>query len=157
MSTPDEYPPVTPYLAVHDASAALEFYKAAFDAKERLRLADKNTGKIGHAEITIRGQIIMLADEFPGMNTSPKTLGGATACFALMVPGCDAAFERAVAAGATSVRPPGNAFYGHRTALVRDPFGHEWSFQEKIENVSDIEMQHRWDQMTSDSAETAKS
>lgn len=147
MSKPDEYPPVTPYLAVHDAAKAIEFYKAAFGAEERLRLDDKKTGKIGHAEITIRGQVIMLADEFPGMNTSPKTLGGATTCFALMVSDCDAAYNKAVAAGATSVRPPSDAFYGHRTALVTDPFGHQWSFQQEIEKQTAEETQRRWDQM----------
>lgn len=147
MSTTSDYSPVTPYLTVDDAARAIDFYKAAFDAQERMRLTDKDSGKIGHAELTIRGQIIMLADEFPGMNTSPKTLGGATTCFALMVPDTDAAYQRALDAGAVSIRPPENQFYGHRTALVRDPAGHQWSFQQEIEKLTDNEMQNRWDKV----------
>jgi PhnB protein len=147
MNPPTDYTPVTPYLAVNDAAKAIEFYKAAFNAEERLRLDDKKTGKIGHAEISIRGQVIMLADEYPGMNTSPTTLGGASTCFALMVSDCDAAYQQAVAAGATSVRPPSDAFYGHRTAMVTDPFGHPWSFQQELEKQSAEETQRRWDEM----------
>lgn len=147
MTPSSDYQPVTPYLAVHDAAKAIAFYKAAFNAEERLRLDDKKTGKIGHAEIAIRGQVIMLADEYPGMNTSPKTLGGASTCFAFMVSDCDAAYAKAVAAGATSVRPPSDAFYGHRTAMVTDPFGHPWSFQEELEKQSPEETQRRWDEI----------
>lgn len=156
MSTPDDYPPVTPYLAVHNAAKAIEFYKAAFDAQERCRLADKS-GKIGHAELTIRGQLIMLADEFPGMNTSPKTLGGVTTCFALMVPDTDAAYQRALDAGAIGIRPPADQFYGHRTATARDPFGHEWSFQQEIEKLSPDELQRRWEQMSGDCSPASNS
>ncbi|HMH08672.1 MAG TPA: VOC family protein, partial [Terriglobales bacterium] len=66
----------TPYLTVRDAASAIDFYKKAFGAVEKGRLAD-TSGKIGHAEITIGGATIMLADEFPDYGAiSPATLGG---------------------------------------------------------------------------------
>ena len=60
---PDAYRAATPYLIVHDAAAALAFYKNAFGAAEIVRLADPS-GKVMHAEIRIGGAPIMLADYF---------------------------------------------------------------------------------------------
>ncbi|MFO1482502.1 MAG: hypothetical protein U1F71_03970 [Verrucomicrobiaceae bacterium] len=67
-----------------------------------------------------------------------------------MVPNTDAAYQHALDAGATGTRPPADQFYGHRTATVRDPFGHEWSFQQEIEKLSEDELQKRWEQMSGD-------
>jgi PhnB protein len=147
MSTADSYPSVVPYLTATDAAKAIEFYKAAFGAKERYRLTSSN-GTVGHAELEILGQVVMIADELPGMNTSPKTLGGSATSFVLMVPNADAAYDKAVAAGAESVHAPNDAFYGYRMALVKDPAGHKWMVQHEIEKVSPEEMQKRWDSMT---------
>src|SRR5262245_46840100 len=105
MSTSNSYPPVIPYLAVKDATQVIEFYKRAFGASERYRLTSED-GKVGHAELEIQGQVMMLADEVPGMSTSPQTLGGSATTFVLMVPNADAAYDKAVAAGAQGVRPP---------------------------------------------------
>ena len=149
MSTPTSYPPVIPYLSVSGAAKVIDFYKNAFGATERYRLTSKD-GKVGHAELEIKGQVIMLADEFPGMSTSPKTLGGSATTFVLMVPNADAAHDKAVAAGAESVRPPMDAFYGYRMAVVKDPAGHQWMVQHEIEKVDHAEMQKRWDSMTGD-------
>ena len=66
----------------------------------------------------------------------------------LMVEDVDASVERARAAGATVVMPPRDQFYGHRSASVRDPFGHEWMIQREFEKVSPAEMQRRWDAAT---------
>lgn len=71
-------------------------------------------------------------------------------CFAVMVPNTDAAYQHALDAGATGTRPPADQFYGHRTAIVRDPFGHEWSFQQEIEKLSEDELQKSWGQMSGD-------
>jgi len=147
MPLPATYPPVTPSLAVKDAAKAIEFYKSAFDAVELYRLVDPENGKVGHAELTIGGQLIMIADEYPAFNKSPATLGGSGTKFALMVPDADAAFARAIAAGATAVRPPSDQFYGFRAGTVRDPFGHEWMIQHEFEKVTPEEMQRRWDAM----------
>ncbi len=144
MNTPTSYPPLIPAIAATDAAAALDFYKEAFGATELYRLIDPESGKLGHAEFTINGQLMMISDEYPAFNRSPATLGGTTARFALMVADTDASFERAIATGATPIRPPGDQFYGHRSACLRDPFGHEWMLQHEIEQVAPDEMQRRW-------------
>lgn len=141
------YPPVSPSLAVHDAAKAIEFYKEAFGATELYRLIDPQSGKVGHAELVLHGGLIMLADEYPAHNKSPQTLGGTAVKLCLVVDDVDACVARASAAGATVVMPPSDQFYGHRSAAVRDPFGHEWMFQHEIEKVAPSEMQRRWDAM----------
>ena len=150
MSTPSaDYPVLAPYLTVKGAAKAIEFYKAAFGATERFRLTDKS-GMIGHAEIAIAGCLVMLSDENPAWNKSPETLGGTPVKFSLMVENADAAVAKAEAAGATVTMPPMDMFYGHRSGMVRDPFGHEWMIQHEIEKVSPEEMQKRWDAMGSE-------
>ena len=148
MSTP-AYTAVTPYLTASDAAKTIEFYKTAFGAEERYRLTSEE-GRVGHCELTIGDQVIMIADEFPGMNTSPKSLGGVTTQFVLMVPNADAAYEKALAAGAESIRPPSDQFYGYRMALVRDPSGHQWMIQHAIEQIEPAEMQKRWNAMVAE-------
>ncbi len=147
MSTFHDYPAVIPYLVVKGAAQAIEFYKRAFGAAERYRLSTPGSNQVGHAELTIHGQVIMLADEFPGMTTSPHTLNGTTTTFVLMVGNADEAIARAVAAGATPTMPVTDMFYGYRTGSVTDPFGHRWMIQHKLEDVSVTEMQKRWDEM----------
>ncbi|MEO6970212.1 MAG: VOC family protein [Chthoniobacterales bacterium] len=149
MSAKSSYPPLSPALAVKDGAAAIEFYKKAFGAEELYRLIDPETGKIGHAEITINGVLVMLGDEYAGMNKSPQTLGGTTVNLGLMSANAKADFERAVNAGAEVVRPLAEQFYGHRSGRVRDPFGHEWIISQEIEKLSPEEMQRRWDAMVS--------
>lgn len=140
------YTNVMPYLRVHDAKAAIAFYKAAFGAKERFRLT--MTNKIGHAEIDIAGCVIMLSDEFPEMGViGPKSLKGTSVTMSLMVRNCDAAMKKAIAAGAKIKRPPTDEFYGDRSASLEDPFGHEWMLQQRIEEVPPKEMQRRLDAM----------
>jgi PhnB protein len=141
------YPPIIPALAVHDAAQAIAFYQQAFNAIELYRLIDPETGKVGHAELSLNGMMIMLADEYPAFNKTPQTLGGTTMKLALMVDDVDASVALASKAGATVVMPPSDEFYGHRSATVRDPFGHEWMFQKEMEKVTPEEMQRRWNAM----------
>lgn len=157
MSTPNtDYPPFSPYLSVRDAAQAIDFYKTALGAVERFRLTDKTSGKVGHAELLIQGSLVMLAEENPQWgNKSPATLGGTAVTFCLMVDNADAAFDRAVAAGASVIMPVADQFYGFRSCSVRDPFGHQWMLQHEIEKVSPEEMQKRWDAMTRECPATA--
>ena len=135
---------VYPYLRVRDAGRALDFYKQAFGAEELFRLTEPG-GRIGHAEIRIGGTTLMLADEYPEMNiVGPQTLGGTSFSIHLHVDNADAWIERAVAAGATVLRPAADAFYGERSGSVRDPFGHEWLLGHQVEEVSPQEMQRRY-------------
>lgn len=142
-----EYPALAPAFAVRNAAQAIEFYKRAFGAVERYRLVDPDSGRIGHAELTINGALIMLSDEYPEYNKAPDTLGGVSAKFMISCANVDTAFERAVDAGATVIFPLTTQFYGHRDGRVRDPFGHEWLLSQKVEEVSPEEMQRRWNAM----------
>jgi len=142
-SIPHWYPRVTPYLAIDGAAAAIEFYKKAFGANERMRMGGAE-GKIGHAEIEIEGGLIMLADEYAPMNfRSPKTIGGSPVMIHIYVADVDAFFARATAAGAEVLRPPADQFYGDRSCTIRDPFGHAWSVATHVEDVSPQEMEKR--------------
>lgn len=143
-----QYPALAPAIAVRNASQAIEFYKKAFGAEERYRLIDPETGRIGHAEITINGALLMISDEYPQYNKAPETLGGVSAKFMISCDNVDASFQRAVDAGATVIFPLTTQFYGHRDTRVRDPFGHEWLLSQKVEEVSPEEMQRRWNAMT---------
>jgi len=111
-------------LAVHDALAAISFYKAAFDATE-VGEPIVWEGRIGHAEICIGGALIMLADETPGHNMSPRQLGGTSIILHLEVENVDKSTAKAVTAGAELLRPADNQPYG-RISKIRDPFGHVW-------------------------------
>jgi PhnB protein len=140
---PDNYPRVTPYLSIDGAAAAIEFYKKAFGATERMRM-DAPGGKIGHAEIEIEGGLIMLADEYPAMEfRSPKALGGSPVTIHIYVENVDAFCERASVAGATVLRPVADQFYGDRSCQLKDPFGHTWSIATHVEDVSPEEMEKR--------------
>jgi uncharacterized glyoxalase superfamily protein PhnB len=135
---------VFPYLRLAGAAQAIEFYKQAFGATELFRLAEP-TGRIGHAEIKIGGITIMLSDEYPECGIQgPEKLGGTTFALHLHCNNVDALIERAVAAGATVVRPAADQFYGERSGLIRDPFGHEWLLGHSLEEVSPEEMQRRY-------------
>lgn len=138
---------VYPYLRVHDAARAIEFYARAFGATESFRLTEPN-GRIGHAEIRIGPATVMLSDEHPEYGIKgPLTLGGTSFSIHLHVDEVDQAFEQAVRAGASVVRPLKDQFYGERSGTVRDPFGHEWLLGQNIESVSVDEMQRRYTEL----------
>ncbi|QTD55549.1 VOC family protein [Parasphingorhabdus cellanae] len=147
----DGYHSVTTYLTVDDAAAAIEFYKKAFGAEEIMRMPMGD--KIGHADILIGDSHVMLADEFPDMDKlGPKARGGATSSLMIYVENADAAFDQAVAAGATAVRPVEDQFYGDRSGWVKDPFGHEWTLSTHIEDVSPEELNRRMAEMMAEGA-----
>ena len=111
-------------LAVHDCEAAIEFYKRAFGAVE---VGERYPweGKIGHAEVMISDGLVMLADEFPAHNKSPRTLGGTPVMLHLQVDDVDATAAQAVENGAEQLTEPCDQPYG-RVCRIRDPFGHIW-------------------------------
>ena len=142
---PAGYASVTPYLIVRGAAKAIDFYQRAFGAVELFRL-DSPDGTLAHAEIKIGNSPVMLADGTSGY-PDPLTLGGSSVSFMVYVPDVDAAFARAIAAGATVKRPVADQFYGDRTGTLADPFGHVWSLATHVEDVAPEEMDRRLKEM----------
>jgi PhnB protein len=140
---PEGYNTLNPYLAVDDASKAIDFYQRAFGAKERLRM-DGPEGTIGHVEMEIGDSVVMFSDPFPQSGvTPPKQLGGTSAGLFMYVEDVDGAIKRAVDAGATVTQPPEDMFWGDRFGKVSDPFGHEWQLATHVEDVPPEEMEER--------------
>ena len=140
---PDGYHSVTPYLCVRRAAQAIEFYKKAFLATERMRIAQPD-GRVGHAELQGGDSVIMLSDEFPEIGArSPQSLGGSPVGIHLYVEDADAIFSQAVAAGAKIKRPIADQFYGDRLGGVEDPFGHTWWISTHKEDLSPQEIERR--------------
>jgi len=137
----------TPYLCVHDAAAALDFYVRAFGAVETMRLPQPEPDtRLGHAEILVGGARIMLSDEFPEIGVlSPRTLGGSPFQLHVTFEGVDidAVFAAAEQAGATVTRPPSDQFYGERAGQIVDPFGHRWTLATPTEQLTDDEIVRR--------------
>jgi len=147
---PEGYPRVTPYLAVDGAAAAIDFYTAVLDAKERMRMPAPE-GRIGHAELEIGESIIMLADEFPDMgNRAPKSVGGSPVSIMVYVEDVDATFAKALENGAKELRAVENQFYGDRSGSFEDPFGHLWHVATHVEDVSPEEMERRMEALATE-------
>jgi PhnB protein len=139
QNPPEGYPSVMPYLYYEDAAAALDFLTSAFGFTEKLRM-EEDDGKIGHAEVVIGGDGVVMLGQPPDAK-SPNSLGGRTQSIYVYVDDVDAHYERAKAAGAKIVREPEDQFYGDRNYGVQDPEGHEWYFGTHIRDVSPEEMQ----------------
>jgi PhnB protein len=140
---PEGYHTLTPYLAVEDAAAAIDWYTKAFGAKERMRMEGPG-GTIGHAEIEIGDSVIMLSDPFPQSKTRPpKEIGATTSGIYAFVEDVDAAFKQAIDAGATSEMEPETMFWGDRFGSLTDPFGHSWQIATHVEDVPPEEMKER--------------
>lgn len=140
---PEGYPRVTPYLCVDGAAAAIDFYVSVLGARERMRMSAPG-GRIGHAELELGNSLVMLADEHPDMGfRSPVAVGGTPVTLHVYVEDVDAVFTKALARGATELRPVRNEFYGDRTGQFEDPFGHRWNIASHIEDVDPDEMRKR--------------
>ncbi|HLJ53709.1 MAG TPA: VOC family protein [Chthonomonadaceae bacterium] len=114
---------LTPMLSVRDAATAIAWYARAFGAEETLRLS--NGERVTHCELRIGAAVFMVADEFPEIGVlGPESIGGSPVMFLLLVPEVDAAFARAVEAGAMVVRPVEGDML--RNGKLLDPFGHRW-------------------------------
>ncbi|HVP67119.1 MAG TPA: VOC family protein [Anaeromyxobacteraceae bacterium] len=146
MAQPSPVPPgahtVTPSLALGDCARALEFYRLALGAEEVVRMPTPDGRKVWHAEIRIGDSIVYLGDEQPGMRTrAPSPDRPSPVGFWLYVVDCEAAYRRAVQAGALSAMPPTDMFWGDRTATVHDPFGYTWTFATHVKDLSPEEVE----------------
>ncbi|MFY9977226.1 MAG: VOC family protein [Candidatus Sulfotelmatobacter sp.] len=137
----------TPRLTFKDAAKAIEFFTRAFGAREIMRF--EAGGSIPHAEIRIGDSTILLAEEWPeGGRFSPETLGNSPVIMSLSVPDVDEFFAHAVGAGAKTVRPIVDQFYGRREGMLQDPFGYTWSISTVTEEMSVEEMHRRMEGLT---------
>lgn len=132
---PEGYQGATPYLSVRNADEAIAWYQKALGAKPVYRM--EWNGKVGHAELSIGGGFVMLADEFPDMGIlGPESRGGTTVSLLVYVPDADAACAAAMAAGAKQVHPVDMKPWGDRSGQIDDPFGHRWTLATHVEDVS---------------------
>ncbi len=137
----------SPRLAFRDPAKAIEFYTRALGAKETFRF--EVGGQIPHAEIMIGDSTIDVAGEWPeGGRFSAETLGHSPVSMTIQVEDVDAFTEHAVAAGMKLVRKAQDQFYGHRDALLQDPFGYSWAVYTVKEEMSVEEMHRRMQGMT---------
>lgn len=135
------------YLRVDDCARAIDFYRRVFGATEKFRLSEP-AGRIGHAELDFNGTTLMISDEFPefGMQ-GPQAGGGSPVSLHLHVENADRVVQQALDAGATLAMAPQDQFYGERTGVVIDPFGHRWMIGHEIEKLTPDEMQRRYTAM----------
>ena len=141
---PEQLHTVTPRLVVSDGSAAIDFYLRAFGAWELSeRFADPE-GRLIHAEIQLGDSVVMITQEgSEGQVGSPASLGMVTAIMATYWPDVDAAWKRAVDAGAEVIYPLEDQFYGERGGRLQDRFGHQWMLSQRIEELSARELERR--------------
>ena len=124
---PEGYRTVTPHLVCEKAGEAIDFYKKAFGAVELARMPGPD-GRIMHAELRIGDSPIMLAQDYPEYGSrGPLALQGTSVVIHLYVPDADAAWAKALEAGAKPLMPLSDMFWGDRYGQVEDPFGHRWS------------------------------
>jgi PhnB protein len=137
---------LTPYIIVKNAKAAIAFYEKVFSAKEEYRL-DGPDGGVGHAELVIGAGRLMLADESPAFGAlSPPSVGGTPVKLHLYVADVDATIARAENEGATVLRPAQDQFYGDRSGMIADPFGHQWFLGTRKETLTPEKMRERYSQ-----------
>jgi PhnB protein len=132
---PDGYHVLTPVLLVEGADALIDFMKRTFDAREH-QLGRRPDGKIFHADLTIDGDHVMISE-------ASESFPAAAAAVNVYLPDVDAAYQRALDAGAVSIMAPVNRFYGDRIAAVKDPTGIIWSLATHVEDVAPDELKRR--------------
>jgi PhnB protein len=144
---PEGYHTVTPYIVVDDAAKLVEFVKNAFGAVEMHRTL-RPDGAIAHAEVRI--------------GDSPLMIGGAMAqykampcCIYMYFNDCDSVYNRAIQAGATSLFPPADQFYGDRNGGVTDFAGNQWYIGTHVEDVAPDELERRSNARFKDMAKSA--
>jgi PhnB protein len=126
---------IAPMLSVRNGVKAIEFYKAAFEAQELYRVDGEGGAVV--AQLSVGESEFWLADESPEhLNFSPESLGGGSVRMVMIVDDPDAAFQRAVSAGATVVWPVDDQPYGWRVGRVVDPFGHHWEIGKPLPGSS---------------------
>jgi PhnB protein len=143
-SIPDGYHSVTPMFVFKDVRKAIDFYKKAFGATEKFVMPGPNGKGVMHAELKIGDSIIMMGEESTSTQhqcKSAESFGGSPISVYLYVKDADAAFKKAIEAGATSKMPVQEMFWGDRMGAVSDPFGYSWSLATHTKDLSPKEIE----------------
>lgn len=143
---------VVAHLMVDGAERAMDFYAEAFGATQVLKIADSE-GTVLHAEMSISGSVFMVGDADVPF-TSPMGAGSASVGLHVYVNDVDALGERAARAGAAVLQQPTDMFYGDRSIMLRDPFGHLWVFLTHQEDLSTAEIERRGNELLTTAAES---
>ncbi len=131
---------IIPYLAYDNAGEAIQFLCRAFGFECRFQFPMED-GRVGHAELALHGETLMLASSQPALKfLGPRSLPGLNAHVAVYVDDVDAHFARAKMEGAEVLSEPETQFYGDRTYRVRDCEGHQWTFATHVKDISPEEM-----------------
>jgi len=139
---PEGFHSLTPMFMFKDARRAIDFYKNAFGAQERYTMPGPDGKGVMHAELQVGDSIIMMGDENPHENCkSAETIGGSPISFYLYVENVDAAFRRAVEAGAKVQMEVQEMFWGDRCGSVQDPFGYSWMIGTHTRDLTPEEIQ----------------
>lgn len=143
---PKGYNAVSPALAFNGADEAIKWYKNVFGAKEKMRF-NMPDGSIAHAEIVIGDTVVMLSEENPQYNKTPKTLKGNSVNLCAYVPDVDAVVKKAENNGAKVLIPVADQFYGDRSGRIEDPFGYIWIISTHVKDMTEEEMKKAMDEM----------
>ena len=126
---------LTAHLVTRNPDAAAAWYVAVLGAAEDSRITLPG-GQVLTIELRFGDSMLAIADEFPDLGiVSPLTLGGTYGAVHVAVDDADAAWQRALDAGATVFEPLHDAFWGDRTGQFIDPFGHRWAVDQHVRDV----------------------
>lgn len=140
---PDRYRyAVVPHIYVAGASDAITFHRQAFGADELFRVT-RPDGRIPHAELSIRGSVVMIGDPDDRLYGEPRAVGRCTAGLHIFLDDNAALLRRAIEAGAEEIQAPTDMFYGANSASLRDPFGHVWVLLSWKEDLDPAEIERR--------------
>ena len=142
---------VTPSLTIEGAAEAIEFYKRAFGAEERNRAMDPSGTKVWHAELRIGNSVFFVNDTAPEMGATPSF-----SSLWIYTADADAAFERAVKAGAQVTMPVADMFWGDRVGMLVDHWHIKWSIARRVKNLSPAEMKKAQDAIRAQMAQQKK-
>ena len=147
QAIPPGFHTLTPHLIVRNAAQAIEFYQKAFGAELLGKMLTPD-GKVMHAVLKVGDSMLMLNDEFPEWGAlSPLSSGGSGVTIHIYLENVDAAFGRAISAGAAVKMPLMDQFWGDRYGIVTDPYGHHWSMATHVRDMSPEEMAEAMKQM----------
>jgi PhnB protein len=148
---PEGLSTITPSLSVEGAAEAIEFYKKAFGAEEKMRAPDPSGKKIWHAHLRIGNSSFFINDTMPDMGAGPTT-----ASLWIYTDGVDAAFDRAVKAGGKVTMPVADMFWGDRMGQLNDRWGNRWSIAQHIKDLTPAEMEKAQNAFIAEMAKTKK-